>query len=469
MKYKFSILAFILMLSLSSNAQNISVKSFRMLPNDMDARVNFPKTDQNGEKCTIIKVVSTEQGFVWEGDALGIVDTKFKTSEYWLYVPRGAKRLTIKHPKLGMLRNYIYPLPIKEATVYEMVLTTGKLTTIVEEYEVPTQWVVITSKPEGADVFINEQYVGVAPYQAKMEIGSYNYRIEKSMYHSEAGKFELNETSRTELKVDLKPNFGYAKINTSPEQGASVEIDGKAINIVTPFTSEKLKSGQHKLKVKKVMFKPKTLNFTISDGQTTNLNIDLEPNFAEVTIKTNPEADIYIDDTKKGYGTVTTRLNPGLHTFEAKKDKHSSDKKQQGFAAGESVNLSLHPQAKTGKADIVSTPIDANIKLDGKNYGTTPTTLKNLLIGNYTLTLEKEGFGALTKNITISENQTLTINETLPAGMPVTITSTPTGAQLIIDDKSHGATPQTVTLVFGNHNVKLVNGKKVVNEAINIA
>ncbi|HSH50951.1 MAG TPA: fibrobacter succinogenes major paralogous domain-containing protein, partial [Bacteroidales bacterium] len=47
--------------------------------------------------------------------------------------------------------------------------------------------------------------------------------------------------------------------------------------------------------------------------------------------------------------------------------------------------------------------------------------------------------------------------------------STPTGAQLIIDDKSHGATPQTVTLVFGNHNVKLVNGKKVVNEAINIA
>ncbi|HSH50950.1 MAG TPA: PEGA domain-containing protein, partial [Bacteroidales bacterium] len=229
MKYKFSILAFILMLSLSSNAQNISVKSFRMLPNDMDARVNFPKTDQNGEKCAIIKVVSTEQGFAFDFDALGVTHVEKKTGEYWLYIPHGAKRLSVMHDKLGVLRNYIYPIPIKKATVYEMVLTTAKLTTIVEEYEVPTQWLVIKSEPEGADVFINEQYVGVAPYQAKMEIGSYNYRIEKSMYHSEAGKFELNETNKTELKVDLKPNFGYAKINTSPEQGASVEIDGKAI------------------------------------------------------------------------------------------------------------------------------------------------------------------------------------------------------------------------------------------------
>jgi len=468
MKFKFIVFVILNVISTYLYSQNISVKSFRMLQNDMDARINKPKEDQNGEKCAIIKVVTTEQGFVWEGDALGIVKTDFKTSEYWLYVPHGAKRLTIKHSQLGMLRDYIYPVPIKEATVYEMVLTTAKVTTIVEEYEVPTQWVVITSKPNVADVFINEQYVGVTPYQVKMEVGSYNYRIEKSMYHSEAGKFKLTDEERTNLTAKLKPNFGYIKINTTPEQGAYVEIDGKTTNS-TPYTSQQLLTGKHRLSVKKVMFKPKTIDFTISDGQTTTLSVDLEPNFASININTTPEADIYIDDIKKGNGSITERLNPGLHTFEARKNKHYSDKKQQEFTAGETVNLSLHVQAKSGKVDITSTPFDATIKLNGKNYGTTPNTLKDLLIGNYILTLEKQGYGTISKTITITENQTVSINETLPSGKQVNIGSTPSGAQLSVDGTNYGTTPQTITLAFGNHTLKLVNGKKTVEQNITIS
>ncbi|MDX9694300.1 MAG: FISUMP domain-containing protein [Bacteroidales bacterium] len=449
-----------------AGSQNISVKSFRMLETDRDARVNYPKTDQNGEKCAVIKVVTTEQGFVWEGDALGITATEFKTSEYWLYIPRGAKRLTIKHAKLGMLRDYVYPLPIKEATVYEMVLTTAKVTTIVEQIEIPTQWLVINTVPEGADVFINEQNVGTTPYTKKMEVGSYNYRIEKNLYYTDAGKFELNETARKEMNVTLKPNHGFVKINTTPEQGASVEIDGISVNNVTPFTSQMLVLGKHKATVKMAMFSSKTEEFIITEGQTTNLTIAMEPNFATVNITTNPEAEIFIDDERKGTGTYTGRVLPGLHTFEAKKDKYYSDKKQQEFTVGETVNLSLHPRAKTGKTDIISTPIDATIKLNGVSYGTTPTSLKDILIGEYTLTLEKQGYGTVTKNITITENQTLSISEKLTTGMEVTIASTPEGAQLTIDGTNYGVTPQNLTLSFGSHNIKLLNGKKEVTETI---
>ncbi|NOQ26670.1 MAG: PEGA domain-containing protein [Bacteroidales bacterium] len=412
---RFSLLFLILfMLSVTHiYSQNISVKSFRMLEKDMDARINYSKTDQNGEKCAIIKVVTTELGFVWEGDALGIVKTDFKTSEYCLYIPRGAKRLTIKHSKLGMVRDYIYPVPIKEATVYEMVLTTAKVTTIVEEYEVPTQWLVINSEPEGADVYINELYVGITPYSGKKEIGKYTYRIEKGLYHPEAGVMELTAEIKKELNLTLKANFGYVKINTSPEQDALVEIDGFPKDQETPFTSDKLLPGKHLATLKKLMFEPRTIEFEIYEGETTELNLDLEPTFATINITTDPKTDIYIDDVRKGFGSYSERLMPGVHTFEAKKEKYISDKKQQQLFTGDNKSFSLHLIAKTGNVDINSNPFGAEIKIDGKSNGKTPSTIKNLLIGEHKVIIEKSGYDLITKKIFIKENKTITVDETL--------------------------------------------------------
>ena len=468
-KKVYFLLSIILLLPLQLKAQNISVKSFKSVPEDMTGRVTAPVEDQNGEKCALIKVRTTQKDFVFEGDMLGIVKTIQKTGEIWLYVPSKAKKLSVMHSKLGVLDNYIYPEVIKAANVYVMELTTAKVITLVEDLEIPMQWITIASNPNGADVYINNQFVGVAPYQAKMKIGSYNYRIEKSMYHSEVGKFNLTKEARTDLSANLQPNFGYVKINTTPEQGASVEIDGKASNRTTPFTSQQLLSGEHSLKVKKVMFKPKILDFTVVDGKTIPLSVNLEPNFAEVKISTEPTADIYIDDVKKGNGNYRGRLNPGLHAFEARKEKYTSDKIQEEFIAGQKARINLNPMAKTGSVDIVTTPFNAGIKLNGKNYGTTPITVKDLLIGDYTITLEKESYGTVTKSITITENKTLSISETLPAEMPVTISSNPASVELIIDGISYGTTPQTLILSFGDHSIKLVNGAEKTEETIRVS
>lgn len=143
------ILTFILLLSGWVEAQQISVKSFRKLENDLSARGKEGRTDQNGDKCAIIKVVTTESGFVFEPDALGLAGSVRKTGEIWLYVPYGARRLTVKHDKLGILRDYLYPERIEKACVYELVLTTGRIVTIVEE-EISGQWLVITADPPEA-------------------------------------------------------------------------------------------------------------------------------------------------------------------------------------------------------------------------------------------------------------------------------------------------------------------------------
>ena len=77
----------ILLLSISVvEAQQLSVKSFQKLGNDLSARGSEGRMDQNGDRCAIIKVVTNEKGFVFEPDALGLVGSVDKTSEIWLYV-----------------------------------------------------------------------------------------------------------------------------------------------------------------------------------------------------------------------------------------------------------------------------------------------------------------------------------------------------------------------------------------------
>ena len=69
--------------TLSAQPQ-ISVKSFEKRENDITARIEAPKKDQNGDLCAIIKVVTTQTGFVWDSDALGIISADYKTGEYWI-------------------------------------------------------------------------------------------------------------------------------------------------------------------------------------------------------------------------------------------------------------------------------------------------------------------------------------------------------------------------------------------------
>ncbi|MDA3891960.1 MAG: PEGA domain-containing protein [Salinivirgaceae bacterium] len=535
------LLTILALLPLFIAAQNISVKSFKSVPDDMTARVTNAVTDQNGDKCALIKVRTTQTGFVFEGDMLGITKTIQEVGEIWIYLPAKAKRITIKHAKLGVLDNYLYPVSIKEATVYILELTTAKVTTVVEEYVIPTNWLIVSSEPEGADVYINDVNKGITPFQQEMEEGEYSYLISTNLYHAEAGKFTISATGeRTQLKATLKPNFGYAKItttpesatvylngaqlanttpcttnrlkpgkytlvvkkpmyfdetkeitiidgqtidvaitlrptfggftiNSQPESGATVFLDGQSTSKVTPCTLSKLSNGEHTITLRKEWYQPKTEKINILAGQNQETTITLQPTFGTLNVTAEHNANIYIDNEFKANGNWEGRLIAGYHTIEAKLDKHTPDSKKVNIELGQTSNLSLHPAPQYGSLKIVTNPFDAIIKLNDKEQGLSPKNINNLLVGTYNLSLTKTGYGTISKSITITEGQTTTINETLPNGKQITINSQPQGATLFLAGQSKGVTPQTLTLGFADHALKLVNGEKTVEQIITIS
>ena len=417
-----NILVLIFFFSISTFAQNenIAVKSFKILSHDLDAKTYYPRIDQNGDKAALIKVVTTEKGFAWEGDGNGIVASEYKTGEYWIYIPYGSKRLTIKHSKLGVLRNYVYPIPIKAATVYEMVLATGKVVTTVEDYVPETQWLIISGEPEKASVYINNEYVGETPYQAELALGEYDYRIEYPMYNTKAGKITLSEAyGKKYLNSNLSSNYGVIRITSSPESGADVFLDGKNTGMKTPCELTEVSSGEHNIMLKQNWYLPQTEKVVVSVGESKLLNFAMKANYANVVIKTDSLSSVFVDDQFIGKGNQVKRVSNGFHTIRVNKKGHKDVTVKYKAVLGEEKHFDLNPKPIYGRLKIISTPFDAEVVLNGKEYGTTPMNIPNIVIGEYNLQIKKDGFISHKEVINVEEDKTKRVEITLETGTDV--------------------------------------------------
>lgn len=119
LKYRCGLIGFVFFFCMTMHAQQFSVKSFRLLPNDITAYI-APVKDLNQEACALIKVVG-EADFVFS-TPLGIVQRKEEVGEIWIYVPNGSVQITIKHPQWGVLRDFLFDAPLESRMTYELVL-----------------------------------------------------------------------------------------------------------------------------------------------------------------------------------------------------------------------------------------------------------------------------------------------------------------------------------------------------------
>ena len=319
-------------------AQNISVSSFKSLDTDLTANTaGTMEKDQNGETAALIKVVTTQTGFTFDGGALGIVKTKQTPGEIWVYIPRGSKKITIKHPQLGVLRDYFFPVAIESARTYEMVLIAGEVQTVVKQART-SQYVVFQLTPPDAVVELDGELLktegGVA--SKMMKFGTYNYRVQAPNYLLEAGSVTVDD-----------PNN------------------------------------------KKVV------------------NISLKPNFALVTINVDNNAEIWVNGEKKGEGSWSGNLGAGTYELEAKKEGHRSTTTTQDFivtAEPQIVKLQT-PTPIYGEVNFNSSPGMADIYLDDKKIGQTPSIIPDILIGNHKLRISKEGYDDFTSTIIVKEKE----------------------------------------------------------------
>lgn len=283
-------------------AQSINVSSFKLLENDLDANTaGTIEKDQNGEVAALIKVVTTQTGFTFDGGALGVVKTIQKPGEIWVYVPRGLKKITISHPQLGVLRDYYLPIAVASARTYEMVLLTGTVETNVRQART-SQYVVFQLTPSNAVVELNGELLQTDGGTATkmMKFGTYNYRVQAPNYLPEAGNITVNDSKNKHvINIALKPNF--ASVTLKVDGDAEILVNGERKG--TGSWTGNLGAGTYEFQTRKQGHRSITVTRDIivsSQPQTITLQAPT-PIFGEADINSSPAmADIYIDGNKVG-------------------------------------------------------------------------------------------------------------------------------------------------------------------------
>lgn len=296
-------------------------------------------------------------------------------------------------------------------------------------------YLTIKSHPNNAEILVDNMSIGYTPINNyEIESGKYIFSAKKELYHTYSSEeFVINNNDTTFIEFELRSAFGGLEINSLPESGAEVLINGKIIG-KTPVVSNKFPSGKYTIELKKKYFSSVSKEIIISDGKTVKKTIILNPNYGTLQVNSN-QADIYINDALIEKDSLETRLLPGIYKVRLERDNYYSQEEKITIYAGrtETVNIELLP--KQGSVSIVIEPdslqFNTDILINGTSVGN-PPLIKTLAIGSYIITakLGRESF-----------NQTVNINENTDS--PVKFVMQEDG-KLVTTQQQVSDTPMTI-------------------------
>jgi serine/threonine protein kinase len=139
----------------------------------------------------------------------------------------------------------------------------------------------LSSKPAGADVFINgAKQSGQTPVTLPLAPGTYNLVLRISGYEAYAGSVQVKDNIQTQLDVELKEKnnvrVAWAQVETTPK-GAEIFVDGSDTGQTTPARVQ-VPAGLHTVSVRLAGFQQVRRTFQATEGGTVNItNVTLQP------------------------------------------------------------------------------------------------------------------------------------------------------------------------------------------------
>ncbi len=331
-----------------TQAQKISVTNFYLAENDLTAQNKKTAVeDQNGDKCALIRVQTTQKGFTFDVGSAGIQKIEDNhIGEIWLYVPYGIKHISIRHPLLGSLPNYDFLISIQKARTYIMEITSDKV--FVNKYDdTRKQKLAIKVTPANSSLTLNGMVVPLnteGEVEQQLSFGVYTYKVEAEGFYPKEGQIEINDSVKKQTLVinDLKPIIGKLSVHVNP-RNASVYVDGdlmKQKSILEPY---ELQIGKHKVKVRLDGYGEEEREVDIKKDKACELAVSLKQE-ATYMITSNP-AGVHVRIGKNDVGRTpyTIVLTTGTYDIKATKTGYKDFRKEMYLnSANPNVEIKLN-------------------------------------------------------------------------------------------------------------------------------
>ncbi len=435
------------------SGQEFSIKSFYLAETDLTAMTPGTQVkDQNGNPCALIKVESTDDDFIFSVGMLGVTERKREGGEIWIYVPFGVRKLTVSHPKLGILRDYPFPCPIEQGRTYILKFN-GLFSARVYDSS-QKQKLVLQVHPDTAKVQINGITMNTPNglLEQEFSFGVYDVTVSASRYHTIEKTIEVKDpVNPHHFNISLKPLFGWLQIHADGDE--TIKIEGEEHPEAHNGKVE-LMSGHYHIEIAKPFYKPFNTVIEIKDSTVLELTPTFEINYKELDLRVANSANIFIDDVWVGNGSWKGKVEYGEHLIECRQSNHRTSSMTINVEPSTLSPIMLDaPEPIYSTLNAHATPAGAEVYIDGEMVGHTPCTVK-ILIGYRNIDIIKKGYVPYSERISIEEGKATDLNIKLSDIFPVSIHSKPK-ATIQIDGESKGTTPCSVSIPVGEHKLVL--------------
>ena len=128
-----------------------------------------------------------------------------------------------------------------------------------------------------ADVYINNKKIDTTPIDSPLTFttGEYDLKLVHPDYPEYTGKFKIEKDKTTSIKILLDSLVGYLKCNVFP--WGEIYVDNKFLGQTPLHNLERLKKGNHEIKIMNPNFPEYIGSFNIKGQDTVEINF----NFAD--------------------------------------------------------------------------------------------------------------------------------------------------------------------------------------------
>lgn len=373
-----------------------------------------------------------------------------------------------------------------------------------------TGYVTFITTPPGAEILVADTNIGTTPLTSyPLPPGQYLYTLLKDGYVPVQTSFDLKAGQQLTISKTLQPlsptppttfpttipttrpttppppGLGSIAATTSPS-GASIYLNGQ-FQGYSPLVIPNLQPRTYTVLARLQGYSDYAASIGVSSNTQSRFDAVLEQSpvhrdYGYISISSSPSgASITVDGSYRGVTPATITEYPGTHTVLVQLTGYA-DYTQQVYVTADTTQfvtatLVPVPPASAGSLLVVSSPPAANVYLDGNYRGQTDSggslVISNLAARSYQVRISKSRYSDYTATVTVYQGQQTYIQATLvpvsPTAVPTTppvpgdtgslsVSSSPSGAQVFIDNVFRGYTPSVFDgLAAGMHSLTLKN------------
>ncbi len=175
-------------------------------------------------------------------------------------------------------------------------------------------------------------------------------------------------------------------------------------------------------------------------------NAPQAPEFATLRLQSNPSgAEAYVDGSFVGFTPVSFGVRPGRHEVRFELPGYQPFVTTVNIGQGQreqTVSGTLNRQQTAGSVNFTSNPSGADVYVDGRYVGTTPTASLRFEQGTYTARFEAPGFETTTARFTVQGGRDQNVNANLTATLGTVVVQANVGGALVfLDGRQVGTIP----------------------------